>query len=47
MDVKKYVDSARESKLFTAPVLGSHSERFLKEKSAFIERLAQEVVEKI
>jgi fructoselysine-6-P-deglycase FrlB-like protein len=46
MDVKKYVDIARDSKLFTAPVLGPHSERFLKEKSAFIEGLAKEAVEK-
>lgn len=45
MDVQKYVDIARSSKLFTAPVLGPDTERFLKEKSPMIEALAKQAVD--
>jgi fructoselysine 6-phosphate deglycase len=46
MDIKEYVDIARNSKLFTSPILGPHLEKFLKEKAPMIEALAQEAVEK-
>lgn len=46
MELKQLVDTARQSKLFTAPVLGPDLERFLKEKSPMIKALAKEAVDK-
>lgn len=45
MDMKQLVDKARDSKLFTAPILGPHLERFLQEKSVLIRDLARRAVE--
>jgi fructoselysine-6-P-deglycase FrlB-like protein len=46
MELKQLVDQARQSTLFTAPVLGPDLERFLKEKGDFIKNLAREAIEK-
>ena len=45
MDISHYVDAARNSTLFTAPVLGPDLERFLREKTAYLENLAKKAVE--
>jgi fructoselysine-6-P-deglycase FrlB-like protein len=41
MDLQQLVDKARESTLFTAPVLGPHLERFLVEQGPAIRNLAK------
>lgn len=45
MELNQLVDIARNSKLFTAPVLGPDLERFLKEKSPMIKELAKQAVD--
>jgi fructoselysine-6-P-deglycase FrlB-like protein len=45
MDIKQLVDTARNSTLFTAPVLADDLERFLNEKGEMIRALAKEAVE--
>ena len=45
MELKQLVDKARESTLFTAPILGPHLERFLQEKGDAIRDLARRAME--
>lgn len=45
MELRQLVDKARESTLFTAPILGLHLERFLQEKGAAIRDLARRAVD--
>lgn len=45
MDLTQLVDKARESLLFTAPVLGPDLERFLKEQGSAIKEMAKRAVE--
>ncbi len=44
MDLEKLVENARQSNLFTAPVLGPHLERFLSEQGDAIRKLAGRAV---
>ena len=45
MELTKLVDKARESLLFTAPVLGPDLERFLKEQGPAIKQMAKRAVD--
>lgn len=44
MGLEQFVEKARQSSLFTAPVLGPHLERFLKDESDAIRKLAGRAV---
>ncbi|MCJ7625291.1 MAG: SIS domain-containing protein [Anaerolineaceae bacterium] len=44
-ELKQLVDTARNSTLFTAPILGPDLERFLKEKGDYIRNLARRAVD--